>query len=301
MRVGFQRRGDSVKAAAFEYHAPTSVAEAIEKLGALGEDAKLLAGGQSLIPILALRLSRFAHLIDLGRVAELRGITQPGGALRIGAMTTQAAALRSPEVARAQPLVARAVKLVGHFQIRNRGTLGGSIAHADPAAEAPAVALALDAELEIAGPEGARRVPARDFFVSTWTTAVAANEVLTAIHFPARAPRSGFAIEEVARRCGDFALAGAACAVALDELGAVASVRIALLGLAPAARRAERAEAALRGARAGAVDLAAIGRAACDDMEPNDDVHASADYRRRVGAHLVERALAKALEEAARA
>jgi carbon-monoxide dehydrogenase medium subunit len=289
-----------VKAAAFEYHAPTSLAEAIQQLGSLGEDAKLLAGGQSLIPILALRLSRFAHLIDLGRVAELRGISRQGGALRIGAMTTQAAVERSAEVASAQPLVARAAKLVGHFQIRNRGTFGGSIAHADPAAEAPAVALALDAELEIAGSAGTRRVPARDFFVSTWTTAVEANEVLTAIHFPARAPRSGFAIEEVARRSGDFALAGAVCAVALDGAGAVASARITLLGLAPAARRSERAEAALTGARAASVDLAAIGRAACDDMEPNDDVHASADYRRRVGAHLVSRALAVALEEASR-
>ena len=147
-----------MKPAAFEYHAPATAAEAVALLGEFGDDAKPIAGGQSLVPFLALRLATFEHLIDIGTIAELSGIATAGDALRIGAATTQATIERSPEVAAAAPLLARATSLIGHFQIRNRGTLGGSLAHADPAAEYPAVALALDADLEVLGPDGTRQV-----------------------------------------------------------------------------------------------------------------------------------------------
>jgi len=287
-----------VKPAPFAYHAPETLAKALALLTEHGDDAKLLAGGQSLIPILALRLSRFAHLIDLGGVAELRGVEKQDGGFRVGAMTTQAAIERHAELGRLVPLLARATPWIGHFQIRNRGTLGGSIAHADPAAEYPAVALTLDAELEIAGRSGMRRVPARDFFVSTWMTAVEPDEVLAAVHFPERGERSGFAIDEVARRLGDFALAGAACAVELDGRARLSRAAIGLFGVASTPRRAASAEKALLGASARDLDLEAVGQAAIADMEPNDDVHASADYRRKVGAVLVGRVLGRALEEA---
>jgi aerobic carbon-monoxide dehydrogenase medium subunit len=183
-----------MKPAPFDYHAPTSVSEAVELLSQFGDDAKVLAGGQSLVPMLALRLARFDHLVDLGRITELRQIERSNGTLRVGAMVPQAAIERNPDVAAVSPLLARATPLIGHFQIRNRGTVGGSLAHADPAAEYPAVALALDVDLEVAGASGSRRVAAQDFFLSTWTTVLAPDELLVAINFPIWAGRVGFSI-----------------------------------------------------------------------------------------------------------
>ena len=287
-----------MKPAPFQYHAPETIDEAVGLLAEHGDAAKPLAGGQSLVPMLALRLTRFEHLVDLERVGALTGIEARGGTLRIGAMTRQRVVERSAEVARAVPLLARAVPLVGHFQIRNRGTIGGSLAHADPASELPAVALALDATMEITGPAGTRPVPAADFFLSTWTTAVADDELLTAINFPARRARSGFAVEEVARRAGDFALVGIAGAVELDDGDRVARVALARFGLGPSAQRAPDAEAALTGTDAGAADVEAAAYAAVADANPTDDLHASGHYRRQVGAHLAARVLAAALAEA---
>src|SRR4051794_32258196 len=219
----------AVKPAPFEYHAPESAAEAAGLLGELG-DAKPLAGGQSLIPMLALRLTRFEHLVDLNRAADLQGISRTNGDVRIGAMTRQAVVENDPGIAADVPLLARATPLIGHFQIRNRGTVGGSLAHADPASEYPAVAVALGARFEIMGGGATRMVDADDFFTSTWTTAIETDELLTAVQFPVWSGRSGFAVEEIARRYGDFALAGAAAAGQLNESGGGGRAGIGLFG-----------------------------------------------------------------------
>ena len=173
-----------MKPAPFEYHAPETVADAVQLLADLGDGAKVLAGGQSLVPMLALRLTRFDHLVDIGRVAELQGIEARDGALWIGAGTTQARVEASAEVASTVPLLARATPFIGHFQIRNRGTLGGSIAHADPAAEYPAVALTLDAQMEVASTRGRRTIAARDFFDGMWSTNTEPDELLVGVSFP---------------------------------------------------------------------------------------------------------------------
>jgi aerobic carbon-monoxide dehydrogenase medium subunit len=293
-----------VKPAPFAYHAPTTPAEVVGLLGELGDGAKILAGGQSLVPILALRLTAFDHLIDLRKVEGIRGIARRNGEVRIGAATTQATIERSAEVATAVPLLAKATPFVGHFQIRNRGTIGGSLAHADPAAELPAVAVALDASLEILSPSGTRTVPASEFFVGMWGTAVGEDELLTAATFPVWEGRCGFAVEEVARRHGDFALAGACVGVALDDAGRITRCAIGLLGLGPTPVRAHAAEAAALGVAVGdaAVEASAaseVGRLAVEDLEDvPSDVHGSADYRRRLGAVVTARAWRKAVEDA---
>ena len=225
------------------------------------------------------------------------GITIDAGFVHIGAMTPQAVVERDPRLTTAIPLVARAVPRIGHRAVRNRGTIGGSLAHADPASELPAVALALDAVFTCVGPEGVRAVGAGDFFLGTWTTALADHEILTEIAFPVARPGQGFAIEEVARRHGDFALSGAAAAVTVRD-GLLTHAAIALFGMAPSAVRATAAEVMLVGASVETIDLDAIGRAAASDAAPTDDIHATAEYRRAVGAYLVGRAIASAVEDA---
>lgn len=288
-----------MKPAAFDYHAPTTAAEAVSVLAEHGDAAKPLAGGQSLVPMLALRLTSFDHLVDLGSIAELRGIDVGDGSLRIGSMTTQAAIERSTEVAAAAPLLARATPLIGHFQIRNRGTIGGSLAHADPAAEYPAVALVLGAEFEVMSPHGLRAVPAAEFFTGLWSTAVHDDELLTAVTIPRWTGRVGFAIEEFARRHGDFAIAGAAVALELDDEDRIRRCHIGLLGLGSTPERAGDAEAALVGALVTDVDAEEVGRLAVTPLESvPSDLHGSATYRRRVGAAVVARAWRTASEEA---
>jgi len=288
-----------VKPAPFSYHAPATVADAVGLLAEHGDEAKVLAGGQSLVPLLALRLTRFAHLVDLNRVAELRGVARVDGHVEIGAMTRQADAERAADTA-SVPLLARAIPLIGHFQIRNRGTVGGSIAHADPASELPAVTLALDAELIVTGPGGVRTVPAADFFVSTWTTCLEPADVLTTIRFPVWTGKSGFAVEEFARRAGDFAVTGAAAGVTVDAKGRIGRAALALFGMGSTPVRAGAAEAALLGRDAATLDAEEIGRLAVAATDPPDDVHASSSYRLSVGAHLAARAVTRALEEATR-
>jgi aerobic carbon-monoxide dehydrogenase medium subunit len=294
-----------MKPASFEYHAPSSDKEVVGLLAELGDSAKVIAGGQSLVPVLALRLAVFDHLVDI-RNAGLGGIERNGPeSVRIGAGTTQAAIGRSGLVAEAVPLLARATPLIGHFQIRNRGTIGGSLAHADAAAEYPAVSLALGAVLETLSPRGQRTIPATEFFTGIWSTALAADELLTAITFPVwRGPR-GFAIEEFARRPGDFAVAGAAVAVELSDDGSrIRRCGIGLFGLGPTPLRATAAEAALAGAPlAGASTsgglAAQIGQTAVADLESvPSDVHGSASYRKRVGAAMVAAAVERAIGEA---
>ncbi|GAA3204621.1 xanthine dehydrogenase family protein subunit M [Actinocorallia longicatena] len=288
-----------MKPAPFDYHSPRTPEEAVGLLAELGEDAKAIAGGQSLVPMLALRLAVFEHLVDLGRVSGLRGIERRGDAVWVGASTTQTAILRSPDLAAAVPLLTRATPLIGHFQIRNRGTVGGSLAHADPAAEYPAVALALDARLEALSPRGARTLPAAGFFTGMWTTGLAEDEILTGVSFPVRGERSGHAVEEFARRGGDFAIAGAAVAVDLDGAGLIRRCGIALFGVGATPLRASAAEASVLGVKAADVDAAELGATAlAEPASVPSDLHASGDYRRHIGAIMVTRAWRRALREA---
>ncbi len=297
-----------MKPAPFEYHSPTTTTDAVALLAELGDEAKPLAGGQSLIPMLALRLAVFEHLVDLGRIDELRGIELRGsagnepGETWIGAGTTQTQIERSAELATALPLLVRAAALIGHFQIRNRGSIGGSLAHADAAAEYPAVALALDAQFDVLSPSGSRTIPAGEFFTGMWSTALDDDELLTGVRFPAWQGRTGFAIEEFARRHGDFAIAGAALAVELGDGGAVRRCGIGLLGLGSAPARATDAEAAIVGAAVHDVDPNEVGALAMAGLDSvPGDLHGSSDYRRHVGAAMVAKAWRSAVEEAQRA
>ncbi len=288
-----------MKPSAFDYHRPSTAGEAVSMLAELGDGAKLIAGGQSLVPLLALRLAAFEHLVDIGRLAELQGIERRDGSVRIGAATTQAAIERSPIIAAAAPLLARATPMIGHFQIRNRGTIGGSLAHADPAAEYPAVALACDAEFEVLSPAGTRVVPAAEFFTGVWSTSLRDDELLTAVTLPAWDGRCGFATREFARRHGDFAIAGAAVALELAADDRVRRCHIGLLGLGTTPERARGAEAALAGMHVDEVDADEIGRLAMARLESiPSDLHGSAAYRRRVGAAVVVRAWRAASQEA---
>ena len=286
-----------MKPAAFEYHAPESVDDVLGLLAEHGDEAKVIAGGQSLVPMLSMRLTRFEHLIDMNRISDLQGIDRANGDLVVRAMTRQSVAEHAPETA-AVPLLQRSLPFIAHFQIRNRGTVGGSLAHADPASELPAVALALDARFEVAGRDGTRELAASEFFVGTWTTSMGEDEVLRAVRFPVREGRWGYAVDEVARRSGDFALAGIACALELDGSDVIRSAAIAFFGMASTPVRAPSAEQALVGANPTMADLDEIGRLAAQDCSPSADLHASAEYRTHVGAQLARRAIGQALGEA---
>ena len=214
-----------MKAAGFAYHRPDTVAEAAQMLGEFGDEAKILAGGQSLVPMLAMRLTYFENLIDISRVDELKNIERRDDELWVAAGTPHALVGMDDEVAESVPLLTLSTPYIGHFQIRTRGTLGGAIAHADPAAEYAAVALALDATMEATSSRGRREIPAAEFFTGLWETALTSDEILTAVRFPVWGGRSGFAVEEFARRHGDFAIAGATVAVELDGDDRVSAMR----------------------------------------------------------------------------
>lgn len=288
-----------MKAAPFAYHRAESVDEAVALLGEYGDEAKILAGGQSLVPMLAMRLTRFENLIDISRLGELTSIDRRNGGVRIGATTPDVFVGLDDEVADAVPLLTLATPYIGHFQIRTRGTLGGSIAHADPAAEYAAVALALDASMEAVSPRGSRRIAAAEFFTGLWETSLAADEVLTAVSFPVWTGRSGFAVEEFARRHGDFAIAGAVVAVQLDSDDRVSRSAVGLLGLGSVPLRGSAAEEALHGRSVGEIDTAEIGELCCRTLtDVPSDLQGSSAYRRKVGAAMVARALRTALAEA---
>lgn len=278
----------------FDYFDPTSVDEAIALLREQGEEAKLLAGGQSLVPLLNFRLARPKSLIDLNGVAGLAYIEARDGGLAIGAMTRQRAVERSPLVAERCPLLAEAVPLIGHFQIRNRGTVGGSIAHADPAAELPAVVSALDGQLVVRGPAGERVVEPDGFFTGYLTTSLAPGELLAEVRLPATRPRTGHAFIEVSRRHGDFALVGVAALVTLDAGGVCTGAAIALTGVGPAPVRARAAEQALVGARPEKKAFEEAARRVREAVTPDADLHASAEYRTHVSGVLTQRALERA-------
>ncbi|TPG31975.1 FAD binding domain-containing protein [Mycolicibacterium hodleri] len=286
-----------MKAANFAYHRPETVADAVALLGEYGDDAKILAGGQSLVPMLAMRLTFFENLIDISRVAELQSIDLEDDHVRIGAATPQAFVGMDDEVAESVPLLSMATPHIGHFQIRTRGTLGGSIAHADPAAEYAAVAVTLDAVIEATSSRGCRQIAATDFFTGLWETALEPDEILTAVRFPISSGRSGFAVQEFARRHGDFAIAGATVAVDLDDNDHVIRCGIGLLGLGSTPRRAAAAENAITGRPVTDVTPDEIGRLAMSGLEDvPTDLQGSASYRTRVGAAMVARAWTEATE-----
>ena len=291
-----------MKPAPFEYHRPATLDEALALLAARGGDAKPLAGGQSLIPAMNFRLARPAALIDLNRVAALaylRAASRAAGGLAIGAMTRQREAERHPLVQRAAPLLAEALPFVAHPQIRNRGTVGGSLAHADPAAELPAVMVALDARLAARSHGGARSIRASEFFTGLFGTALAPDELLVEVELSPLPPRSGTAFLEVARRHGDYALVGVAVVVTLDERGRCTGARIALLSVGGGPVLAAEAARTLAGeTRSTELLRAAADAAATRDIDPASDIHASAAYRRSLAAVLTRRALARAFERA---
>jgi carbon-monoxide dehydrogenase medium subunit len=280
-----------VKAAPFDYVRAASVEEAVDALAT--DNARVLAGGQSLVPLLNLRRVRPSLLVDVNRVAGLAGIRADDGWLELGALTRHRAAETSDLVRRDAPLLAEALRHVGNVTIRNRGTVGGSLAHADPAAELPAVAVALDAELTARGPAGERVVAARDFFLGPCTTALRPGELLTGVRVPVSAPQTGHAVEELTRRSTDLALVAVFATVTLAD-GRCARARIAVAGAGPAPIRADAAEAFLLGQPPTAEMLAEAARLVVTD--PPDDLHAPAEYRREMAVVLTRRALHRAVE-----
>ncbi len=294
------RNPPEMKPAPFDYVAPTTLGEAVSALRQCDGEAKLLAGGQSLMPLLNMRLARPDLVVDLGRVEGLDYIRERDGRLAIGAMTTKRTVEDSALVESRQPLLHAATRLIAHPQIRNRGTVGGSMAQADPAAEYPAMAVALEAELRAVGPEGERTIKAEDFFVTYLTTALGPAEVLTEITVPIRAERSGWAVTEVARRHGDFAIAGAAVTLTLDAGGHCADTRIVLFGVGPVPVRPSGAEQIVNGERPGDELIRQAEQKASQEIdEPQSDVHASAEFRRHLAGVLTRRGLAEAVARAA--
>jgi len=287
-----------MKPAPFEYDDPRTVDETLELLARYGDDCKVLAGGQSLVPLMNFRLARPGRLIDINGVTSLGRIRIENGRLQIGAMVRHAQVEHSNEVAARWPLLHEAIGWVGHSQIRNRGTVGGSVAHADPAAELPAAFAALDATFHVLSRRGPRVLRWDQLFVSEFTTALAPDELLTAIVVPAQDPATGTAFVEFARRHGDFALGGAAVTVTIGRDGRCKDATIALLSAGPRAVRASAAERRLQGSK---LDEAAIKDAANEavkDLHPTSDLHGSSEYRVKLLRVMAERALTKAAQRA---
>jgi aerobic carbon-monoxide dehydrogenase medium subunit len=283
-----------VRPAPFEYLAPRTVEEALDLLVRYGGDAKLLAGGQSLVPMMNMRLVRPGVVVDLNRVAALGGVREAVRGLRLGALVRQHALERDGRVAAAAPLLAEAAPVIGHLQTRARGTVGGSLVHADPAAELPACMIALDAVFHLRSARAARACRAQDFFRGLLATALEPDELLAEIEVPgAPAPRSGHGFAEVARRHGDFALAGACAVLGLDAAGVCRHARLVIFGVGDGPHLA-RATAGLIGERPSAARLTEAGRAAAAEIDARSDLHATGEYRRRVAAGLGARALGSA-------
>jgi len=280
-----------MKLPSVEYEAPATVEEAAGLLAEYQDEASVLAGGQSLIPLLALRLARPAVLVDINGVAELSGMSRVNGWLAVGAMTREYVAEESAAVAQAVPLLAAALPLIGHEAIRNRGTIGGSLAHADPAAELPAVARALDAEFVLRGRARGRVIPAADWFEGYLATARRPEEMLTEVRFPVAAPGTGATFQEVARRHGDFAIVGLAAQLTLTEDGVISDARLAFSGVADVPVRATDAEDLLTGQRPSAELFEDAAAAATAGLDPPADLHGSSEYRKKVAAALVRRGL----------
>jgi carbon-monoxide dehydrogenase medium subunit len=289
-----------VKPAPFEYLAPATLEEALAALAQHGSEAKVLAGGQSLIPVMNFRLAQPAILVDLNRLPGLDFIrAKPEGGLAFGALTRQRRIERDPQVAERAPLLAEAIPFVAHPQIRNRGTFGGSLAHADPAAELPAIAWALDARLRLQKADGDRWVPARDFFTGLFSTALEPEEVLTEIELPPAPARTGWCFLEVARRLGDYAQVGVAARVTLAEDGSCREARLVYLSVGSGPHETPEAARLLAGSDLSPAAIeAAAEKAANDEMSPRGDVHATPEFKRHLARVLTRRALTKATERA---
>lgn len=287
-----------MKPASFEYRRAYDVDEAIGHLAELGDDAKLLAGGQSLVTMMNFRLARPAALIDISRVPGLSYLRRDGSALRIGALTTHRTleTTREPAVTDGYAVLARAARWIGHYPIRTRGTFGGSIAHADPAAEWCLLAVLLNAEIVATGPKGQRSIPAERFFESFLSTSLAPDEMVTEVVFLQPAPLA--ALSEFSRRQGDFAIVAAAVSLELDTTGSCRTASVALAGVDAVPIRVPAAEAALAGASPGAEAFREAAEIAASEVSPAGDLHASTDFRRRLVRVLVERALCEACGDA---
>jgi aerobic carbon-monoxide dehydrogenase medium subunit len=285
-----------MKPANFAYYDPTTIDEAASLLARFGDQARPLAGGQSLVPLMNFRLLRPAHVIDLNGVIELSYLRVENDELRIGATTRQRELERSPEVANRWPLLRDATAFIGHIQIRNRGTIGGSLAHAFPSAELPVAMVTLGASMVLRAQGVQRVVAAEDFFLSYMTTALRPDELLIEIKVPALKAETGWSYQEVSRRHGDFALAGAAALVKLDGGGNINDARLTLTGATPI--RAEKAEASLLGQKPSEPLFREAAERATEGLEQDSDIHASAEYRRSACAVLARRALTQAAQRA---
>jgi len=281
----------------FKYEAPATVAEAIALLAEHQDEASLLAGGQSLIPLLALRLAHPAVLVDINGLDELSGVSVTDGVVTVGALTREYMAEESETVAETLPLLASALPLIGHEAIRSRGTLGGSMAHADPAAELPAVARALDAEFVVRSQSGERVIPAAEWFEGYLTTARRPDEILVEVRFPVAEPGTGVAFQEIARRHGDFAMVGLATSLTLTD-GTITDARLAFSGIADMPVRAAEAESLLVGQQPSAELFGEAARAATAPLDPPADLHGTSEYRKKVAAALVRRGLQAAADNA---
>ncbi len=286
-----------MKPAAFEYHRPESAEEAVAVLGRLGDEGRILAGGQSLVPLMNFRLAQPEHVVDVNWLREFDYVRADDGVVRVGALARQSTVEADAAVAERVPLLREALTFVAHPPIRHRGTLVGSVAHADPAAELPAVVLALDATVTVRGAGGDRQIAAHDFFLGPFETAIEPGELATEVAFPASAPGSGYGFVEFARRHGDFAIAGAGVTLALRD-GKVADPRVVLCGVGPTPLRAEAAERALDGSTPDEETIAAAAVAATEEIEPPADMHGGTKYRIGVARAQVRRAIAKALDRA---
>ncbi len=291
-----------MKPPAFKYYAPTTVEEALALLAEHGYDAKPLAGGQSLIPTMNFRLAAPAVLVDLNRISDLSYIrAADDGGVRVGAMARHAQVERDPIIAERAPLVHETMPNIAHPQIRNRGTFGGSLAHADPAAELPAVTVAMGARFRLQSQRGERWVDARDFFVGLFATVLEPDELLVEVALPPLPARTGWAFDEVARRHGDFALVGAAGLVTLDDRGRCADVRLVFMGVGEGPVDAQQAAAVLKGQEPTPEAIrAAAETAGQSDVDPISDVHATAEFRRHLAKVLAKRVLTKAVERVKR-
>ncbi|PTM42967.1 FAD binding domain-containing protein [Bosea sp. 124] len=279
-----------MKARSFSYVRPTTITEAMAAFAAAGGEASYIAGGQSLVPALALRLQAPDCLIDIAHIAEMAGIARQGEWLRLGALTRHVDAHDDPLIAACAPLLRLAAPHVAHPAIRNRGTLGGSVALADPASEFPAMMLAMGAEMEIAGPDGSRRVPADAFFQDLYQTAIEPGELLVAFHIPVAKPHHRCAFDELARRRGDYAIVGCGMMLAIPE-GAVTEARIAFLSVGPTPLRARTTEAVLTGSRLDQAVIRQAQTALADDLDPADDGHVPAAMRLHLARVLLGRLL----------
>jgi aerobic carbon-monoxide dehydrogenase medium subunit len=281
-----------VKPASFDYYKPTTLTEALDLLGQFGETAKPLAGGQSLVPMMNMRLARPAQLIDLNGLPELNYLKLENGELRIGAMTRQRVLERSAIVAESWPILREATRYVGHVQIRNRGTVGGSLVHAYPAAELPVVMTALEATMVLRSPQGERAVPASGFFVDAMTTSLKIGELLVEVRLPHAPPRTGWSFQEISRRYGDFALMGVAGLLTLRADGTIERARLVFCGATP--QSASKIEQQLAGERAESARFRDAANLAATDLQPDSDIHASAEYRKQVAKVLARRVLEQA-------